>query len=180
MGCPLKCRENQAKTRHKFNQRRSFVICGFCKTVVYKKFTSNLSTFSQPKLSFSSSFPAGMLPETFEVGKGSALRPVGDPRPGRLSPIMLCWAKPFAGAGGPWIASIAYELPKTRVPRTARLSPLSTARRICGRGNGEARCRTTHHSHAADMKTATLGLPFLINAREYCGIARGRWCRCLP
>jgi len=42
----------------------------------------------------------------------------------------------------PRIASIAYHIPKTRVPGTARLSHLSTARRNCGRGNGEERCRT--------------------------------------
>ena len=34
------------------------------------------------------------------------------------------------------------RIPKTRVPGTARLSHLSTARRESGRGNGEERCRT--------------------------------------
>ena len=34
MGCPFKCRENQAKTRHKFNKPQSFAACGFRKTAM--------------------------------------------------------------------------------------------------------------------------------------------------
>ena len=48
-----------------------------------------------------------------------------------------------AGAGGPQDRKHRIpEYPKTRVPGTARLSHLSTARRESGRGNGEERCRT--------------------------------------
>ncbi|MBA8879820.1 hypothetical protein FHW16_003539 [Phyllobacterium myrsinacearum] len=56
----------------------------------------------------------------------------------------------IVGAGGPWIASIAYRIPKTRVQRTARHSLLSMARRKGGRGNGEMRislCPMMENAH---------------------------------
>jgi len=60
-------------------------------------------------------------------------------RPGRFGPVVDHWAKTSKTPGRvvPRIASIAYHIPKTRVPGTARLSHLSTARRNCGRGNGK-------------------------------------------
>ena len=44
------------------------------------------------------SFPAGMLPETFESRERIGASACGrTPGPGRFSPILPCWTKPFAG-----------------------------------------------------------------------------------
>jgi hypothetical protein len=60
-----------------------------------------------------------------KVGKGPALRPVGDPGPGRFSPIMRCWARPIAGAGGPWDRNNRNTNQRLQRSRgTARLSHL--------------------------------------------------------
>ena len=63
------------------------------------------------------SFPAGMLPETFESREriGASASQGGKPvRPGRFGSMVAHWAKTLknAGAGGPWIASIAYHIPQ--------------------------------------------------------------------
>jgi len=81
-----------------------------------------------------------MLPETFESRERIGASACGrTPRPGRFSPIMPGWARPFAGAGGPRDRNNRNTNQRPQRSRwTARLSHLSTARRDSGRGNGES------------------------------------------
>jgi len=87
------------------------------------------------------SFPAGMLPETFASREriGASASQGGTCAAGEVWPGggPIGQKLENAGAGGPWIASIAYHIPQDPRPGTARLSHLSTARRNCGRGNGK-------------------------------------------
>jgi len=82
---------------------------------------ANLSTTSQPTLFSSLSFPAGMLPETFESREriGASASQGGKPvRPGRFGPVVDPLGKNLKTPGRvvPRIASIAYQ--NTQDPRS--------------------------------------------------------------
>lgn len=194
MGCPFKCRENQAKTRHKFNKPQSFAACGFRKTAMlsvggrsYQIGVHPLWPETYPTLpirAYSSRvLSGGNASGNFrKSGKDRRFGSWENPRAGEVQSNHAILGKTDCRGGWSKGSQQPQHQPKTSALPMDRPSFPSfnsqTRKRAWQRGE---RCRTImHHSHAADMKTATLGLPFLINARECCGTARGRWCRCLP